>query len=123
LKVDCDVLATYSVRFLVSSGFTPVGYMSIAPTDKSRAAHAMAILRYGQEWRAVSNMESRAFPATITKDEALKMLRDFGVQEAYDSSRPLTGFQIFSQDSDAKGTLPSAVRDSDASALIPALGR
>jgi Domain of unknown function (DUF4157) len=123
LKVDCDVLATYSVRFLVSSGFTPVGYMSIAPTDKSRAAHAMAILRYGQEWRAVSNMESRAFPATITKDEALKMLRDFGVQEAYDSSRPLTGFQIFYQDSDAKGTLPSAVRDSDASALIPALGR
>ncbi len=123
LKVDCDVLATYSVRLLLSSGFTPVGYMSIKPTDKSRAAHAMAILRYGKEWRAVSNMESHTFPASTTKDEALKMLRDFGVQEAYDSSRPLTGFQIFYQDSDAEGTLPSAVRDTDHSALIPALGK
>jgi hypothetical protein len=123
LKVDCDVLATYGVRLLVSSGFTPVGYMAITPTDKSRAAHAMAILRHGQEWRALSNMASRIFPATTTKDEALKMLRDFGIQEAYDSSRPLTGFQIFYQDSDTKGTLPSAVRDNDASALIPTLGK
>jgi hypothetical protein len=123
LKVDCDVLATYSVRLLVSSGFTPVGYMAINPTDKSRAAHAMAILRHGTEWRAVSNMASRTFPATATKDEALKQLRDFGIQEAYDASRPLTGFQIFYQDSDAKGTLPTAVRDSDASALVPTLGR
>jgi hypothetical protein len=123
LKVDCDVLATYSVRFLVSSGFTPVGYMGIVPTDKSRAAHAMAILRYRQEWRAVSNMESHAFPATTAKDEALKMLRDFGIQEAYEPSMPLTGFRIYYQDSDAKGTLPSAVRDSDASALIPTLGK
>ena len=123
LKVDCDVLATYGVRLLVSSGFTPVGYMAVTPTDKSRAAHAMAILRHGQEWRALSNMESRTFPATKTKDEALKMLRDFGIQEAYESSRPLTGFQIFYQDSDAKGTLPSAVRENDASALIPELGK
>jgi hypothetical protein len=123
LKVDCDVLATYSVRLLVSSGFTPVGYMAVTPTDKSRAAHAMAILRHGREWRAVSNMASRTFPATTTKDEALKMLRDFGIQDAYDTSRPLTGFQIYYQDSDAKGTLPSAVLDNDASALIPTLGK
>jgi Domain of unknown function (DUF4157) len=123
LKVDCDVLATYNVRFLVSSGFTPVGYMAIVPTDKSRAAHAMAILQYGQEWRAVSNMEARTFPATTTKDGALKMLRDFGIQEAYDASRPLTGFQVFYQDSDAKGTLPSGVSTNDASTLIPALGK
>jgi hypothetical protein len=123
LKVDCDVLATYSVRLLVSSGFTPVGYMAIKPTNKSRAAHAMALLQHGKEWRAVSNMESHTFPATATKDEALKMLRDFGVTEAYDASRPLTGFQVFYQDSDDKGTLPSAVENQDASALVPALGK
>ena len=123
LKVDCDVLATYSVRLLVSSGFTPVGYMAIKPTDKSRAAHAMALLRHGQEWRAVSNMESHTFPATKTKDEALKMLRDFGITEAYDENRRLTGFQIFYQDSDDKGTLPSAVENQNDSALVPALGK
>ena len=116
LKVDCDVLATYSVRLLVSSGFTPVGYMTIVPTDKSRAAHAMAILRSGQEWRAVSNMDSRTFPAKTTKDDALKMLRNFGIEEAYDQSKPLTGYQIYYQDSDAKGTLPGAVHKNDATA-------
>jgi hypothetical protein len=121
LKVDCDVLATYSVRFLVSSGFTPVGYMAVMPTDKSRAGHAMAILRSGQEWRALSNMTSRTFPATTTKDEALEMLRDFGIEEAYEPA--LTGFQIFYQDSDAAGTLPAALLRNDPSALVPALGR
>jgi hypothetical protein len=97
--------------------------MAIKPTNKARAAHAMALLRHGKEWRAVSNMESHTFPATATKDEALKMLRDFGVTEAYDASRPLTGFQVFYQDSDDKGTLPSAVENQDASALVPALGK
>ena len=122
LKVDCDVLATYNVRFLVSSGFKPVGYMFIRPTDKSRVPHAMAILQSGQEWRAVSNMESRTLPAT-TKDEALKMLRDFGIQEAYDPAKPLTGYEIFYEDSDTKGTLPSALDKWDASTLKPALGK
>jgi hypothetical protein len=123
LQVDCDVLATYNVRFLVSSGFTPVGYMAIDPTDRGRVGHAMALLRHGKEWFALSNMESQTLPAATTKDEALKKLRDFGIKEAYDDSRPLTGFKIYYQDSDAKGTLPTAVRDSDASALISTLGK
>jgi hypothetical protein len=123
LKVDCDVLATYNVRLLVSSGFTPVGYMAIAPTDRGRAGHAMALLRHGKEWFALSNMDSQTLPAATTKDEALKKLRDFGIKEAYDDSRPLAGFKIYYEDSDAKGTLPTAVRDNDASALVPTLGR
>jgi hypothetical protein len=51
------------------------------------------------------------------------MLRDFGITEAYDASRQLTGYRIFYQDSDAEGTLPRGVRDNDASALLPDLGR
>jgi hypothetical protein len=123
LKVDCDVLATYGVRLLASSGFTPVGYMAVLPTDRSRGGHAMALLQHGKQWHMLSNMASRTLPATTTKEEALKKLRDFGIQEAYDASRPLTGFEIFYEDSDTKGTLPSAVRNTDPSALIPALGR
>jgi hypothetical protein len=123
LKVDCDVLATYSVRLLVQSGFTPVGYMSIDPTDKSRAGHAIALLRHGREWHAISNMTSRTFPATTTREQALKMLRDFGIKEAYDADRPLTGYQIYYKDSDAQGTLPTEVRDSDPSALMSDLSK
>ncbi|WP_328475122.1 DUF4157 domain-containing protein [Actinoplanes sp. NBC_00393] len=123
LKVDCDVLATYSVRLLVQSGFTPVGYMAIDPTDKSRAGHAIALLQHGKEWHAISNMSSRTFPATTTREQALKMLRDFGIKEAYDASRPLTGYQIFYKDSDAQGTLPTEVRDSDPTALMSDLSK
>ena len=122
LKVDCDVLATYSVRLLVSSGFTPVGYMAILPTDKSRAAHAMALLQHGTAFRAISNVEARTLSAT-TKDEALKTLRDFGIEEAYDPDKPLSGFMIYYKDSDAKGTLPAEVLNNDASALIQPLSK
>lgn len=122
LKVDCDVLATYSVRLLVSSGFTPVGYMAILPTDKSRAAHAMALLQYGTAFRAISNVEARTLSAT-TKDEALKPLRDFGIEEAYDPAQPLSGFKIYYKDSDAKGTLPTEVLNNDASALSQSLSK
>jgi len=122
LKVDCDVLATYSVRLLVSSGFTPVGYMAIVPTDKSRAAHAMALLQHGTAFRAISNVEARTLSAT-TKDDALKILRDFGIEEAYDPKKPLGGFKIYYKDSDAKGTLPAEVLNNDASALSQSLSQ
>jgi hypothetical protein len=68
-------------------------------------------------------MTSQTFPATATKDQALKKLRDFGIKEAYDADRPLTGYEVFYKDSDAQGTLPSEVRDSDSSALMPNLSK
>jgi hypothetical protein len=83
----------------------------------------MALLRHGKEWRAVSNMTSRTFAATVTKDQALKKLRDFGINEAYDADRPLTGYEVFYKDSDAQGTLPSEVRDGDPSALMSDLSK
>lgn len=123
LKVDCDVLATYSVRLLVAGGFTPVGYMAVVPTDKSRAAHAMALLQHGQSYRALSNVTGKNFPVTKNKDDALKILRDFGISEAYDPTRPLTGYKIYYQDSDAKGTLPDEVLKNDPSAEKASLSK
>jgi hypothetical protein len=123
LKVDCDVLATYNVRLLVAAGFTPVGYMAVMPTDKARAAHAMALVQHGQTYRALSNVETINFPVPQSKDDALKKLRDFGIKEAYDASRPLQGYEIYYQDSDAKGTLPDAVLNNEASALRSGLGK
>ena len=115
LKVDCDVLATYGVRLLVASGFTPIGYMAVKPTDPDRAAHAMALLQQGKDYHAISNGTTQKLAAT-TKADALKELRDFGLGEAYDPDRPLNGYGIYYQDCDAKGTLPDAVLNQDAAA-------
>jgi hypothetical protein len=108
LKVDCDVLATYGVRLLVASGYTPIGYMAVKPTDPKRAPHAMALLQHGKDFHAISNNATRKLAAS-KKDDALTEVRDFGLSEAYDPDRPLTGYGIYYQDCDAKGTLPDAV--------------
>jgi len=108
LKVDCDVLATYGVRLLVASGFTPIGYMAIKPKDKNRLPHAMALLKLGNNFRAISNSTTRDLGA-VTKNDALELLRDFGIDEAYDADNELKSYDIFYMDCDAKGTLPDAV--------------
>lgn len=115
LKVDCDVLATYGVRLLVASGFTPLGYMAVKPGDPDRAPHAMALLQHGTEFHAISNGATKKLAAT-TKAAALKETRDFGLAEAYDANRPLTGYDIYYKDCDAKGTLPDEVLNQDSSA-------
>lgn len=115
LKVDCDVLATYGVRFLVASGYTAIGYMAVKPTDPDRAPHAMALLQHGKDFHAISNNATQKLAAT-TKAAALKEVRDFGLGEAYDPDRPLSGYDIYYMDSDAKGTLPDAVLNQDSAA-------
>lgn len=122
LKVDCDVLATYGVRLLVASGFTPVGYMAVKPTDTTRAAHAMALLKHGKTYHAISNSASTELTAT-TKADALKEVRNFGLEEAYDANRPLTGYDIYYMDCDAKGTLPDEVANMDAKAKNGSLSK
>lgn len=112
LKVDCDVLASYGVRTLVASGYTPVGYMAIAPTDQNRAKHAMAMVEKGGKYLLLSNMGNQISDAA-TKDEALEALRDFGIEEAYDPGNPLTAYSIFYQDCDAKGTMPKGILSLD----------
>lgn len=115
LKVDCDVLATYGVRLLVASGFTPIGYMAVKPTDTERAGHAMALLQQGTNFHAISNSATRDLGA-ISKSAALEKLRDFGIADAYDADNPLTGYDIYYMDSDAKGTLPDEVLNQDSKA-------
>lgn len=122
LKVDCDVLATYGVRLLVASGYTPIGYMAIKPTDPDRAPHAMALLQHGKDFHAISNSSTSKLTAT-DKAGALKALRDFGLGEAYDADRPLAGYGIYYMDSDAKGTLPDEVLNQDSKARDAGLSK
>ncbi|MGB4911915.1 MAG: hypothetical protein WBO95_07220, partial [Candidatus Dechloromonas phosphoritropha] len=64
------------------------------------------------DYHAISNGTTRKL-ATTSKAAALKEARDFGLDEAYDASRPLTGYGIYYMDCDAKGTLPDEVLNQD----------
>lgn len=116
------MLATYGVRLLVASGYTPVGYMAVTPTDPDRAPHALALLQEGRDFHALSNKATIKLAAT-DKAGALKEMRDFGLAEAYDPDRPLAGYRIYYMDSDAKGTLPDEVLNQDSKAHDPGLSK
>lgn len=122
LEVDCDVLATYGVRTLLASGYTPVGYMAIVPTDTKRAKHAMAMVEKGGTYLLLSNMDNEV-SAAKDKNAALTALRDFGIKEAYDATNPLEHYEIFYEDCDAKGTLPKSVANFDPAAKIGGLSK
>ena len=57
LEADCDVFATYAMRLFVSSGFEPIGYLTIVPTgaDSTRAAHVAALMRQNGHYYVVNN--------------------------------------------------------------------
>jgi hypothetical protein len=92
IEADCDVWAAYGMQLFKAMGWTPVGYMSIIPTDTSRAGHAVALLKrpastagkfeylLGSDW----------FLKTITAatdEDAKRPLLDHGL-EIYASPRP-----------------------------------
>lgn len=64
LQADCDVLATYATRLLRASGFTPVGYLALVPTD-GNDAHAVALLQKAQP--APPAAEGEAAPAAAMR--------------------------------------------------------
>jgi hypothetical protein len=92
LEADCDVWAAYGMQLFKSMGWAPVGYMSIIPTDTSRAGHAVALLKrpastagkfeylLGSDW----------YLKTITAandEDAKRPLLDHGL-EIYASPKP-----------------------------------
>lgn len=115
LKSDCDVLASYAMRLLVSSGLTPVGYMAIKPPP-GRDAHAMALVKKGTVYYAVSNKTiEKLDPTKTTKlDDALVALRDYGVKEAYATPHPPT-YEVYWQVAGPTGVLDQKLVDADSS--------
>ena len=114
LKSDCDVLASYAMRLLTSSGLTPVGYMAIKPPP-GRDGHAMALMMKGTTYYAVSNKTiEKIDPAKAkTLNDALRALRDYGIDEAYGDPKP-DAYEVYWSTS-ANGDLDQKLVDADAS--------
>jgi hypothetical protein len=114
LKSDCDVLASYALRLLTASGFTPVGYLAIVPTDKSRDPHVVGIVKQGTDNYLISNktIEKQKTTAATPKD-LLIAARDYGLKEAYAVPKP-SSFEVYYAAAGAKGELSQKLIDADA---------
>lgn len=92
IEADCDVWAAYGMQLFKAMGWTPVGYMSIIPTDTSRAGHAVALLKRpastaGQfEYLLGSDWFLKTITAA-TDDDAKQPLLDHGL-DIYASPKP-----------------------------------
>ena len=73
LRADCDVLATYAMRLLRSSGFTPVGYLLVIPEGNDN--HAVGLVIKDGQYYVINNKQVTAV-AAADKDDALKATRD-----------------------------------------------
>lgn len=102
LKADCDVLATYAMRLLSASNFTPVGYLIINPTAGS--AHVVALLKKDKDYYVVNNKDVTKLTAGDL-DAALVAARDdaLGVYEALDE------YQVYYAAALAKGAMPATL--------------
>jgi hypothetical protein len=115
LKSDCDVLASYAMRLLTNSGLTPVGYMAIKPPP-GRDGHAMALMKKGTVYYAISNKTIEKLDPTKTAklDDALVTLRDYGLDEAYATPHPPT-YEVYWQVAGPTGVLDQKLVDADSS--------
>jgi hypothetical protein len=122
LEADCDVWAAYGMQLFKAMGWTPVGYMSIIPTDTSRAGHAVALLKrpastagqfeylLGSDW----------FLKTITaaKDEDAKQpLLDHGL-DIYASPKP-SAYSVYFLPCPASGEYDKKILDPVNNGLKP----
>jgi Domain of unknown function (DUF4157) len=119
LEADCDVLATYAMRFFSAVrdpanpafvGFEPVGYMAISPPGND--GHATALMRRGGRYYVVSNKEvimtavAESPPKEATgskKEAALRAMLNVAL-DIYEP-RP-TKFSVFYADALAGGAMP-----------------
>lgn len=119
LKADCDVLASYALRLLTGSGFTPIGYLAIVPTDTTRQPHVVGIVQHGKDYHFVSNKTIEKASGTLATPKAmLTAARDYGLKEAYDDPKP-TSFAVYYAVAGSKGELDQKLVDADASLRRP----
>jgi hypothetical protein len=83
LKADCDVLATYAMRFFVGikdtskidfKTFEPIGYMALDP--KGYTGHAVALMRRDSRYYIISNKE---VTTTAIKEETTDKEKEMAI--------------------------------------------
>jgi hypothetical protein len=126
LKVDCDVLATYAMRYFFGiqdltnpnlRPFEPVGYLSIMPPV--RDGHAVALMRREGRYYVVSN--KKVFPTNVVDDVNIPK-KQAGIREtirialdsAYGNPKP-DKFKIYYADALDGGAMPISFSNSEES--------
>jgi hypothetical protein len=118
LKVDCDVLATYAMRYFFSiqdptnpnlKPFEPIGYMAIAPEGSE--GHAVALMRREGKYYVVSNKQVFATTVvdTVKDDDKKKDGLRAAKQEALDiyKSQPKS-YKVYYADALVGGAMSKA---------------
>ena len=124
LQVDCDVLATYAMRFFRGVAdptnakfkpFEPIGYMAVDPTDDE--GHAVAMMRRDGTYYVISNKE--VFKTTVVekkkdekKTEAKSEMKSIALTSVYNPI-PLH-YKIYYADA-PDGALPKALSTTEES--------
>lgn len=122
LEADCDVWASYGMQLFKAMGWTPVGYMSIIPTDTSRAGHAMALLKRpaaaaGQfEYLLGSDWFLKVVTAARDED-AKKPLLDHGL-DIYANPKP-SSYDVYFLPCPASGEYDKKILDPANNGLTP----
>jgi hypothetical protein len=122
IEADCDVWAAYGMQLFKAMGWTPVGYMSIIPTDTSRAGHAVALLKRpastaGQfEYLLGSDWFLKTITAA-TDEDAKQPLLDHGL-DIYASPKP-SGYSVYFLPSPASGEYDKKILDPGKNGLKP----
>jgi hypothetical protein len=126
-EADCDVFATYAMRFLSSAGFEGIGYLGIYPkgTFKDRAAHVVALIRKNNKYSFINNKEILDIGITETKPdekrkEAIVQLKEKGLRAGYGVPLP-TEIDVFYGDAEPNGKMSAKFFGTDASLKRPDL--
>ena len=118
LKADCDVLATYAMRFFVGikdsskadfKGFEPIGYMALDP--KGQMGHAVALMRRDGRYYIINNKEVTT--TGIVEDaknkgkaRAIIAMRNDALQ-IYDAAP--ASYKVYYADAEANGAMAKAL--------------
>lgn len=118
LKADCDVFATYAMRFFTSvkdpanpdfKAFEPIGYMALDP--KGDDGHAVALMRRDKKYYVINNKEVTALAISedkkdAKKEQAIKAMRNDALK-VYDEAPK--AYKVYYADALAGGVMPKAL--------------
>jgi hypothetical protein len=126
LKVDCDVLASYAMRYFTGiqdptnptlESFEPVGYLSIMPLV--RDGHAVALMRREGKYYVISN--KKVFQTDIVgdmknpkKEEGISAMKRIALLDGYADPKP-DKYEVFYSDALLGGAMSNSFRNSEES--------
>ncbi|NOU16599.1 MAG: DUF4157 domain-containing protein [Bacteroidales bacterium] len=119
LQADCDVFASYGMRFFFDAKFEPIGYIAIIPGNTD--AHAGALIRKDNKYYVISNKNVLETNISETKTnekkgDAIKMLSKLTFYDVYDDSN-LKDLKIYYSDAGTNGEMPNNFINQDISLL------